>query len=367
MENRQMAARVALALGLTVLAAWIGLAFIPAVLWAGVVAVAVDPLRKRMLCHLSGHDTSVAAILTAAVALLVVVPLALGLTSAIIEARGIAAWYAHVSSHGIPVPNWLSNLPYGSEKAIDWWKTHLATAQGATEQLQRINADTIIAHTKIVGSNVIHRAVIFGFSMTTLFFLIRDRDEIVEQLRIGVTRAFGPSGERVGRQILASVRGTIDGLVLVGLAQGVIMAIAYAIVGVPHPIILGLLTGIGAMVPFGLLVVMAVPIVLLLLKGGLFAAIAIGLFGFVLNFVADHFIRPQLIGGTTQLPFMWVLIGIIGGVETIGLLGLFVGPAVMAALILVWRDYIERYPPQVTPRRNPSDIQQENSIEQHSS
>jgi len=92
--------------------------------------------------------------------------------------------------------------------------------------------------------------------MTTLFFLIRDRDEVLEQLRVGANRAFGPAGERVGGQILASVRGTIDGLVLVGLAQGVIMAVAYAIAGVPHPILMGLLTGIGAMVPFGLLVVM---------------------------------------------------------------------------------------------------------------
>jgi len=72
--------------------------------------------------------------------------------------------------------------------------------------------------------------------------------------------------------------------------------------------------------------------------------IVVGAFGFVLNFIADHFFRPQLIGGTTRLPFMWVLIGIIGGVETIGLLGLFVGPAVMAAFILVWRDFVERAP-----------------------
>lgn len=347
MENRQMAARIALALALATLAAWIGLAFIPAVLWAGVVAVAVDPLRRKMLARSPGHDTAVAGILTAAIALLVVVPLAFAVTRALLEARGIAAWYASIGTHGIPVPVWLSNLPWGSERAIAWWQSHLATPEGAAEQLHRINADTIIAHTKIVGHNVVHRAVIFGFSMTTLFFLIRDRDEVVEQLRVGANRAFGPAGERVGGQILASVRGTIDGLVLVGLAQGVIMAIAYAIAGVPHPILMGLLTGVGAMVPFGLLVVMIVALALLLLKGAIVAMVAVGAFGFVLNFIADHFFRPQLIGGTTRLPFMWVLIGIIGGVETIGLLGLFVGPAVMAAFILVWRDFVERTPSPV--------------------
>lgn len=60
----------------------------------------------------------------------------------------------------------------------------------------------------------------------------------------------------------------------------------------------------------------------------------------MLNFVIDHFLRPGLIGGTTRLPFVWVLIGIVGGVETIGLLGLFVGPAIMAALVLIWREWV---------------------------
>ena len=50
---------------------------------------------------------------------------------------------------------------------------------------------------------------------------------------------------------------------------------------------------------------------------------------------------PALIGGTTRLPFLWVLLGILGGVETFGLLGLFLGPAVMAALVLLWREFTE--------------------------
>ena len=63
--------------------------------------------------------------------------------------------------------------------------------------------------------------------------------------------------------------------------------------------------------------------------------------GFLLIFVADHFIRPALIGGATRLPFLWVLIGILGGVETLGLIGLFVGPAVMAILVMLWREFLE--------------------------
>ncbi len=59
----------------------------------------------------------------------------------------------------------------------------------------------------------------------------------------------------------------------------------------------------------------------------------------LVSFAADHFIRPTLIGKTTRLPFLWVLLGILGGVETWGLVGLFLGPAVMAALMLLWREW----------------------------
>ena len=58
-------------------------------------------------------------------------------------------------------------------------------------------------------------------------------------------------------------------------------------------------------------------------------------------FIADHFVRPVLIGGAARLPFLWVLLGILGGLETFGFLGLFLGPAMMAALIALWREWTE--------------------------
>ena len=341
MPNRQTAARVALAIGLFAAATWIGATLLPAVLWAAVVAVAVDPLRRRLLDRFPGQDVAVAALLTVGMALLVVVPLTLALTQAVTEVRGIALWLAAVRSGGLPVPAWVATLPLGSAQIGGWWGAHLATPQGAAEQLSRINTDLLIAHSRTIGHSLIRRVVVFAFTVTTLFFLLRDRDQVVRQLSRAATRTFGDAGERLGRQIFASIRGTIDGLVLVGMAQGAIMAILYLAAGVPHPILLGLVSGVGAMVPFGLIAVMTIALLLLVIKGSIASAFVVGAIGGVMNFSADHFIRPVLIGGATRLPFVWVLIGIVGGVETIGLLGLFVGPAVMAALVLVWREYVE--------------------------
>jgi predicted PurR-regulated permease PerM len=157
-------------------------------------------------------------------------------------------------------------------------------------------------------------------------------------MRRASRRLFGPGGERIGEQMVASVHGTVDGLVLVGLGEGVLLGIAYAFAGVPHPTLLGLLTAIAAMIPFGAPLLFGIAALLLLAQGSMLAAIAVFGFGMVVSFAADHFVRPTLIGGTTRLPFIWVLLGILGGVGEWGLLGLFVGPALMAALILLWRE-----------------------------
>lgn len=343
-RSMQTFARLALATALAAAGLWMGADFIPTILWASVVAVAVDPLRGKLLARMPGRHSTVAGILALGVTLLVVVPLGLAVAQAIAEAQSLTAWITHARMEGIPVPGWVATLPGGREEVTAWWKEHLETGKAATAHMGRLDASTIIDHSKAIGHSLFERAIVFGFTVTALFFMIRDRDGIIGELRTGIDKTFGTPGLRIGGQVLASVRGTIDGLVLVGLAQGVIMSVIYLLAGVPHPILLGMLTGVGGMVPFGLLVVMLVALLMLLAQGAMVTAIVVGSIGFALNFVADHFVRPSLMGRTTRLPFMWVLIGIVGGVETIGLLGLFVGPAVMAALVLVWRDYIGEEP-----------------------
>jgi predicted PurR-regulated permease PerM len=181
--------------------------------------------------------------------------------------------------------------------------------------------------------------VLFGFTLLTLFFLFKDGDRLIAQLLSASARAFGPAGERIGRQMVASVHGTVDGLVLVGLGEGFLLGIVYLLTGVTHPTLFGLFTAVAAMVPFGAGVVFGIAALILLVQGSVVSAVIVLVLGFLVTFTADHFIRPTLIGKTTRLPFLWVLLGILGGVETWGLVGLFLGPAVMAALMLLWREW----------------------------
>jgi predicted PurR-regulated permease PerM len=269
----------------------------------------------------------------------VLIPLAVGITQAAIEAREVAMWIATAKTDGVPPPVWLSHIPYGATALTEWWQEHLSSPEAATLQLHNLTGGDLITHSRLIGSNVIHRAVIFAFTLLTLFFLLRDRDAIIAQIRHAGDRLLGPASERIGHQAIKSVRGTIDGLILVGMGEGAVMTLVYLLLGTPHPLLLGLLTAVAATIPFGAALMLLIAALLLLGTGSVTGAIIVIVVGLVVIGIADHFIRPALIGGATRLPFLWVLIGILGGAETLGVLGLFVGPATMAVLVMLWREF----------------------------
>jgi predicted PurR-regulated permease PerM len=64
--------------------------------------------------------------------------------------------------------------------------------------------------------------------------------------------------------------------------------------------------------------------------------------GALLFFIVDHTARPALIGGSIRLPFFWALLGVFGGLETFGIVGLFIGPAILAVALTVWREALEK-------------------------
>lgn len=335
-------ARLVVAGAVLTLGLWVASGFLAALLWAVILAIAIDPFHIRLRqTWLGGHPLLLPLLITLLAALVVIVPLGLGVLQAAREAHDAATWIASAKAHGIAVPDWVHRLPMGGEALASWWQANLATPEAASEQLRLVSSGELLARSRAVGSNLVHRAVIFGFTLLTLFFVLRDRDRLIVQVERAADRLLGPAGERIGLQAVRSIRGTIDGLVLVGLGVGAVMAVAYFFLGVPHPLLFGALTAVAAMIPFAAPVLVALAALLLLVQGSMGSAIALVAIAFVVIFVADHFIRPALIGGATRLPFVWVLIGILGGVETLGLIGLFVGPAAMAVLVMLWREFLD--------------------------
>jgi predicted PurR-regulated permease PerM len=315
--------------------------YLRALAWALVLAVALWPLYDRVRRQMPPLVAKeVLPILFAAlVGLAVIVPVAILAVDAIREFREIVDYGRRAEESGIPVPDFVIQLPYAGQWIADWWREHLSHAGWAKDIVHQMNTSSIREFGANLGANAVHRVVLLGVCLLTLFFLFRHGENISMQCRTASQKLFGERGERVALQMVASVHGTVAGLILVAIGEGILLGVVYFLTKLPHPIMFGVATAIAAMIPFAAAFAVGLAALVLLGSEGVGAAITVVLAGFAVIFVADHFVRPKLIGGATKLPFLWVLLGILGGVESFQLLGLFLGPAIMAALMLLWREF----------------------------
>jgi predicted PurR-regulated permease PerM len=334
--NRQAVGRGFLTAVLLLLSLWVAWPFLPALAWAGVVAIAAWPARERLRARAT-PDVAAGA-LTVAVALAVLLPLLLFGVQLAREAGLVTAYVHDIREHGATAPDWLPRVPRVGAYLASWWQDHLASPDAAKELLGSAGPLGAAHWGRDIGSKVFRRAVIFGFTLLALFFIYRDGPQILVQGGRIAHRLFGPRAMRFGKDSIAAVRATVNGLVLVGHAEGLLLGIAYVMAGVTHAVLLGLATAVLAIVPFGAPAVLTIAGLVLLAQARMLAAILVLAFGAVVVFAADHFVRPLIIGSAIRLPFLWTLIGVFGGLEAFGVVGLFLGPAIMSVAMTIWRD-----------------------------
>ncbi len=329
---RRRIAGIAAALGLLALAVWMLATFLPALAWAVVLAIAMWPLfviaRERV-----GRDWAAVA-MTLLILVAILAPLALTIIEAGQEYGTAVRWIKELRQHEIAAPEWIANLPLIGSSIADWLNSRLrgdSPFAGA-----ELSALTELG--RVIGGQAVRRIATLFFALLIVFFVFRESDTLLRQTYAVGHRLLGPSAQRFLEVAAAAIRGTVDGLLLVAFGEAVLLGIAYKLTGVPHPALLGLVTGIFSVVPFASPLVFIGAGLWLFGQSAIVAAIILVAFGSVVVFVADHFVRPVLIGGSTQLPFVWVLLGILGGVESFGLLGLLLGPALLAVLIALWRE-----------------------------
>lgn len=346
----QKIARYVLIGALISVGAWMLRHFIPALCWAVVLGIATSKLYDKWLAQFRGrrrHEWA-ALTFTCLVGLVLIVPLAYGAFLAVREALSLLHSWAEAGRNGPPeLPQWLMQLPWVGEWVRQGWTDLFARLGGEHRTgVPQASHAAMFQWTRVVGAQVLHRVVTLVFTLLTLFFVYLNRDQLRSEVPRVSASLFGPSVERLLTRAVAAIRAAVDGIVLVAVAEGAIMAGVYAIAGASHPMLLGALTGIFAMIPFAAPVVFGAVALLLASKGAIGAGIAVAIAGSVVLFIADHFVRPLIIGEGAKLPFLWVLLGILGGIESFGLVGIFVGPALMAALVSLWRGWVRELPPE---------------------
>jgi predicted PurR-regulated permease PerM len=326
---------------LLLLGAWTLHRFIAALAWAVILAVATWPLYDRWSQRLNRRTDQVipALTFTVIVGLVLMVPMVWGTIVAWRQAVVLLRHFAETPSHPLPLPDWLTQTPWIGDWLKELWSEYFAQP-GGTRVMNTTNIP-VMDWMRTVGGQLVKRVAIFGFTLMSVFFVYLHGIRLAADVRRVSQRLFGDAVQPLLSHAVVAIRATVDGIVLVAVAEGAIMSGVYAFCGVSHPILFGFITGILAMVPFAAPIAFVAVAGSLAFQGNLTAAIVVIVIGATLLYIVDHFIRPFIIGDAARLPFLWVLLGILGGVESFGLIGLFIGPTLMAVLCSLWRDWAQ--------------------------
>ena len=312
--------------------------------WALFIAFLLYPIQVRLTRRLGGRPGTSAALLTFATLLIILGPVtALGaafaaqVTDLLRYAQDLAA------EHKPSEPSDLANLPVLGP-AIAWVQetTGISLAQLQSWVVQ--GARTVLSFLASLGRSAFVGALgtVIGFvlMMFILFFAIRDGRSWFDTFRALIPMSPAERG-RLFAHLASVTRAMVYGTGVTAITQGVLVAIGFAIVGLPSPIVFGVLAALFALVPMAGTPVVWVPATIALaLQDRLYAAAFMLGWGVFVTLV-DNVLRPWLVAGRAEVNTLTVFIGVLGGVSALGPIGVFLGPLVLALVIALIRYTLE--------------------------
>lgn len=344
-----LGARIALGLflaGLLLLSYQILSLFIVPVAWAAILVFVTWPIYQR-LRDLCGRMVTLSAIMmTLFLTLTFAVPL---LTMANMLRQELPAAYSRsveiLLSGPDAVPPAIARIPWLGEEIERVMAISAEDPESLRRQVTQWVKPWMDQSLDILGG-IGAMAIQALLALFTAFFLYRDGESLLDQVR---RLLYGLIGPRSGAYLYAmggTTRAVLYGLVLTALAQGALAGLGYWATGVDAPVLLSMLTTILALIPFGTPIAWGGVSLWLVFHEHFWAGIGLAAWGTLVVSQIDNILRPMVISSSTRIPYLLVLFAVLGGISAFGLLGLFLGPIVIAVLLAVWREWLEEQAPR---------------------
>lgn len=341
--NEELLRRVML-MGLLVLLGVLSYAvlyrFLIPVAWAAILVYVTWPVYSRLRDVLGGHRTISALAMTFVLGAVLVLPLILLIGLIRNEAPALYKIVTERLNGGLPpLPKAIENFPYLGGWIDSYWRQWTNDPSSIKEPLQQFfknSSDEIIGVVGDVGRNAAKGAI----ALLTAFFFYRDGERIFEQMRRFLQRLQGSAVDGYLVAVGVTTNAVMYGLVATALAQGFIAGLGYWGAGVSMPVTLGAVTALIALIPFGAPFVWGSIGLWLLVTGNVWQGVGLLLWGVLVVSWVDNFIRPIIISRATRASFLMVMFGVLGGLAAFGLIGLFVGPVILAVMMALWREWL---------------------------
>jgi predicted PurR-regulated permease PerM len=318
---------------------WVLSPFLAALAWAGILAYVTWPLQQWLSRRLPGRDRLVALLMTLGVAATLLLPLVWVLSVLVGDLAAASATLRQLSTQGLPplrasVQGW----PGGEWLAAQYQRVQ-ADPAWVRAQIDALGLSDSFRLRVLVGG-VGRNVAKFGLAVFALFFLYRHGASVLEQFRRVAARWLGEASRGYILAVGVTVRAVVFGIVLTALAQGVLAGLGYWVAGVSAPALWGVITALVSLIPFVGPVVWIGLSLALLANGETQAALGLFLWGALVVSWVDNLIRPLVISGPTRIPFLLVFLGVLGGLKAFGLIGLFLGPVLLAVSVAIWREWL---------------------------
>jgi predicted PurR-regulated permease PerM len=316
--------------GLIAASIWILRPFLAAIVWSTMIVVTTWPILRGLQSRLWGKRWLATTIMTAALLLVFVAPFSAAIGTIVANAGEIVDWTNQFSQVKLPAPpEFVEKIPIVGDKAAKVWREY---ADKGSEEL----AEIVKPYATRVASWFV--AEVGNFGLVTIQFLLTiviaailymTGDDAARWVRRFGRRLAGERGEQVVRLAGQAIRGVALGVVVTALVQSVMGGIGLAIAGVPFAAMLTAVMFMLALAQIGPLPVLLGGLVWLWWQGETGWFVALLVWTIVVGSL-DNILRPILIKKGADLPLLLIFAGVIGGLFAFGLLGLFVGPVLLA-------------------------------------
>lgn len=315
--------------------------FIAPVVWALILAYVTWPVYARLRNGLHGNATGSALLMTFLLTTSFVLPLLwlIGLIQSefMFAYQGVSAWLGEGPRR---LPDAILDIPWLGERL-----QQIVNRVAGDPAVLRADVLDLAQRwfgelTDLIGG-VGRNAARLAFALLTVVFVYRDGESLLGQVRSAMHRVIGRRADAYLLAIGSTTKAVLYGLVLTAFAQGILAGVGYWAAGIRAPALLGALTALVALLPFGTPLVWGSLGVWLLIAGHTWAGVGLLLWGSLVVSWVDNLIRPLVISSASHIPFLLVLFGVIGGFTAFGLVGMFVGPVIIAVLMAVWREWLD--------------------------
>ena len=313
--------------------------FVSSLMWAVVLSFSAWPVYRRLLKLLRGRRTLAALLMTLAAALILLAPfVVVGFTLADNVKDLTAATRKWMQAGLSDAPAWVSKLPMVGPQVAAKWQSLAGDSKQLLPELQRFMEPAsawLLSGGLKLGGGLVELAM----SILIAFFLYRDGGGVAERLKSGVDRIAGERGQRLLELAGSTVRSVVYGILGTALVQGLMAGIGFLIAGVPGAALLALLTFFLSVVPMGPPLIWIPATIWLLHQGSTGWGIFMIVWGLAVSSV-DNVIKPWLISQGSDMPFILILFGVLGGALAFGFIGVFLGPTLLAVSYRLVEEWI---------------------------